>query len=142
MNYIISVILIVISVGSDWTNDLGKAKKSALEENRLILLNFSGSDWCGPCIMLKKKAFAKDEFKSLAEKQLVLMRADFPRLKRNRLSAAEAQKNEALAELYNPSGKFPFTLLLSAEGKVLKSWDGFNGNANDFISSLQNAVNE
>lgn len=142
MNFIISAMLIVISLGSVWTNDLDKAKQKAQEENKLILLNFSGSDWCGPCIMLKKKVFAHDDFKTIANNKLVLVRADFPRLKKNRLAKEEIQKNEELAELYNPSGKFPFTILLTAEGKVLKEWDGFNGDAATFINSLKSEINE
>lgn len=55
----------------------------------------------------------------------MLVRADFPRLSRNRLAARQKAHNEALAEAYNRQGKFPDTVLLDAEGHVLKEWDGY-----------------
>ncbi|MNL16868.1 hypothetical protein D3C87_1379260 [compost metagenome] len=55
----------------------------------------------------------------------MLVRADFPRLKKNRLSVEQTRLNEALAERYNPEGKFPYTVLTDENGKVIRSWDGF-----------------
>ena len=112
---------------SEWSNNIEKAKELAASNNKLILLNFSGSDWCAPCIMLKKQVFASPEFESFAKNRLILLRADFPRLKKHKLPKAELLKNEALAEKYNPEGNFPFTVLLNADGQVLKSWNGYNG---------------
>ena len=105
-------------------NDFEKAKKTAAESHKLILLNFSGSDWCGPCIVFTKQYLNDAEFLKSAESNLVIINADFPRKKKNRLSPELVRRNEALAETYNPDGKFPFTLLLDARGKVLKSWEG------------------
>ncbi|MNR02506.1 hypothetical protein D3C85_1183610 [compost metagenome] len=53
------------------------------------------------------------------------MRADFPRQKKNQLPKEQIKLNESLAELYNKDGKFPYTVLVDENGKVLKSWDGF-----------------
>lgn len=142
MKTLIASMLLLFASTTVWTNDLGRAKLMAQEQNKKILLNFSGSDWCGPCIMLKKKAFSTQEFEALANEKLILMRADFPRLKKNRLPANETQKNEVLAEKYNPQGKFPLTLLLNVNGEVLKEWDGFDGNSKAFLASLASAVNE
>ncbi len=108
-----------------WSGDFEKAKAEATQSNKYILLNFCGSDWCGPCIKLKKDIFESADFQQYAEKHLVLVRADFPRQKKNQLEAAQTAHNEALAEKYNPQGKFPFTLLLDANGKVLKEWEGY-----------------
>jgi thioredoxin-related protein len=117
------------------------ATNAAKEEHKYILLNFSGSDWCAPCIKLKKEVFESEQFSTLAENKLVLVRADFPRSKKNQLSKAQVQHNEALAEKYNPDGKFPYTLLLDEEGKVLKAWDGYAfGTQEKFISELHAAV--
>ena len=55
----------------------------------------------------------------------MLLRADFPRQKKNQLSKEQAAHNETLAEKYNPAGKFPYTVLISADGKMIKSWDGY-----------------
>ncbi len=107
-----------------WQPDFQKAQKQAKENHQLILLNFSGSDWCGPCIRMKKEIFESAFFSSFADSNLVLVNADFPRSKKHQLPKEQQEQNNKLAEKYNPSGKFPFTLLLDEEGKVLKSWDG------------------
>ena len=102
-----------------------QAKAEAAQTHKFILLNFSGSDWCGPCIKLKKDVFESAEFGQFATDHLVLVRADFPRKSKNQLDASQITHNEALAEKYNKQGKFPFTVLLDANGRVLKSWDGY-----------------
>src|SRR6478609_5571387 len=109
---------------SNELTDFKKAKAQAKSENKLILLNFSGSDWCGPCIRLKKDIFERATFVNYADENLVLVNADFPRLKKNMLSKELQKQNEALADTYNSNGAFPLTLLLDAEGKVLKKWEG------------------
>lgn len=60
----------------------------------------------------------------MAGQNLVLLNADFPRRKKNLLPPEQAKKNDALAERYNKEGNFPLTLLLDANGKVLRSWKG------------------
>lgn len=102
-----------------------QAQQQAKDQGRYVLLNFSGSDWCGPCIRLKKEVFASQAFQQLASERLVLLNADFPRLKKNKLAAEQLAANEDLAQRYNPDGQFPYTVLLSADGKVLKTWVGF-----------------
>jgi thioredoxin-related protein len=126
---------------SGWHYDLTEAKEIAKKEHRHILLNFSGSDWCGPCIRLRKEIFEDQSFKSFADSTLVLVNADFPRMKKNRLQAKQQDLNNAMADQYNWQGKFPYTVLLTAEGKVLKDWDGFQGEKADaFISEVQTII--
>lgn len=108
-----------------WLTDFNQAKQDASKSGKLIIINFSGSDWCGPCIRMHKEFFSSDEFATYAEQQLVLVNADFPRSKKNKLSSDQEMKNDQLAEQYNKDGKFPFTILTNADGKVLKEWDGF-----------------
>lgn len=108
-----------------WHYNLGEARQIAQKEHRFILLNFSGSDWCGPCIRMHKEIFGSEPFKNLADTRLVLVNADFPRLKKNQLSSLQQNINNELADKYNIKGKFPYTLLLDADGKILKDWDGF-----------------
>jgi thioredoxin-related protein len=109
----------------EWTTDFAKARIEASTKNKYILLNFSGSDWCGPCMKLKKEVLDSQDFLKFAETKLVLVRADFPRSKKNRLSPELTKHNEALAEKYNNEGKFPLTVLIDSEGNVVKSWDGY-----------------
>jgi thioredoxin-related protein len=90
-----------------------------------MLVNFSGSDWCAPCMRLRKEIFETDSFTNFAGANLVLVNADFPRSSKNKLSKEQVKLNEALADKYNPNGTFPFTILMTAEGKILKEWEGF-----------------
>ena len=131
----------VILMSSGWLNDFDQAKAIAKQESKPILLNFSGSDWCGPCIKMKKQVFETDQFREFADNHLVLLKADFPRLKKNQLDKKQKEHNEKLAELYNPEGKFPLTLLLSQEGKVLKTWDGYtNMSVSQFVDAISEHV--
>jgi len=124
-----------------WLTDFTEAKKQAKEKHQPILLNFSGSDWCVPCIRMKKQYFSSESFQAYAGNNLVLLNADFPRRTRNKLSDQQQKQNDALAEQYNPSGKFPYTLLLDAEGKVLKTWEGCPDNAPaEFVQDIQSAA--
>jgi hypothetical protein len=80
-------------------------------------------------------------FGAYATEKLVLVRADFPRLKKNQLDKVQTAHNEALAEKYNQKGAFPLTLLLNAKGQVLKEWDGFKGQTPaNFIDELNQAA--
>ena len=127
--------------GPSWSVDFEAAKKIAHEKNQLILLTFSGSDWCGPCIRLHKEVFDSEAFIALANDQLALVNADFPRLKKNQLPINLKRQNEKLADLYNAEGNFPSTVLLSAEGKVIGIWDGYpKQGATSFIEDLNSVI--
>lgn len=136
-----NVILLLCSIAlvsfTDWENDFEKAKEKAREKHELILLNFSGSDWCGPCIRMKKEVFADASFSKMADANLVLFNADFPRNKKNKLSTTQIKQNEGLAEMYNPEGKFPFTVLIKPDGKIVRSWDGLPGDAIQFTKEIK-----
>ena len=109
----------------NWHNNLQDAKQIAKKEHKHILLNFSGSDWCGPCIRLHKEMFGSEQFQKFAESNLVLVNADFPRSKKNQLPSTQQKINDAVADQYNSKGSFPLTVLLNEDGKVLKEWEGF-----------------
>jgi len=108
-----------------WLANINEAEKQATASHRPILVNFSGTDWCGPCIRLRKEILESTAFETYAAGHLVLLRADFPRQKKNQLPAQQVKLNEALADRYNPDGIFPYTLLIDENGKVLKAWDGY-----------------
>ncbi len=124
-----------------WETDFSAAKQKAQQEHKLILLNFSGSDWCGPCIRMHKEMFENSLFKTYADSNLVLVNADFPRLKKNQLSKEQQKKNDKLADKYNSQGSFPLTLLLDADGKVIRTWEGYPDlTPEQFTSQLKAAV--
>jgi thioredoxin-related protein len=123
--------------GNIWENDFNVAQQKAVASKKYILLNFSGSDWCGPCIRMHKEIFEADDFNEYASANLVLVKADFPRLKKNQLPAEQLKKNNDLALKYNPDGVFPLTLLLDEQGKIIKKWDGFpQANAQEFTAQI------
>jgi thioredoxin-related protein len=127
--------------GPVWEHDLSTAKAQAAKEHKYILLNFSGSDWCIPCIRLHNEIFESGYFAQFAADNLVLVNADFPRKNKNQLSKEQQKLNEALADKYNPKGSFPYTLLLDSEGNKVKVWDGFykDGVAN-FVAEIKEAT--
>jgi thioredoxin-related protein len=137
-----SLLLILFSSlllsSNGWLTNFNDATTTAATEHRLILLNFSGSDWCGPCILLKTEIFQSADFIHFADANLVLVNADFPRNKKNKLSVEQTKANNELADKYNPEGKFPFTLLLNSNGKILKEWDGYpNEKPADFVAAIK-----
>jgi thioredoxin-related protein len=124
-----------------WLTNFDDAQKIAVAKHRLILLNFSGSDWCGPCMRLKKEIFNSPEFCAFADTSLVLVNADFPRSSKNQLPADQVARNEALAAKYNAEGDFPLTVLLTADGKVLYTWEGLpSDGTTHFIQQIKQQV--
>lgn len=103
----------------EWQTDFDKAKDLAAQKNLDIVLVFQGSDWCAPCIKLENEIWSSDEFISLAKDHFVMLKADFPRKRRNALPPEQQKKNQQLAEKYNQSGYFPFVVVLDKNGKVL-----------------------
>lgn len=137
--YLLILLAFVAMSFNVWQPDFEKAKEIAKEKHELILLNFSGSDWCGPCIRMKKEILDNEAFTQMADNSLVLVNADFPRSKKNQLDKNIQKQNEALADKYNAEGKFPLTLLLDADGNVLKTWDGLpNETAAEFTAQIKN----
>lgn len=139
----LTILLFTAFISSvNWLGDFKQAEIEAAKSHRLILINFSGSDWCGPCIRLRKEILESVAFENYASESLVLVRADFPRQKKNQLAKDQVKKNETLADQYNPEGKFPFTVLVDEHGKVLKRWDGFpNVSSEKFVDEIKPIAN-
>lgn len=138
MKAIIALIALpfLLNGSAAWLTDLDQAKAVSKEKHELILLNFSGSDWCSGCIRMHKEIFEAADFQQYAADHLVLVNADFPRSKKNSLSPEQEKKNDVLADRYNPKGYFPYTVLLDSDGNVLKSWNGY------YEHGTQNFLNE
>lgn len=94
-----------------WTTDLEKAFVKAKAEKKSVLVEFTGSDWCPPCIAMRKNVFSKSEFVEAASKKFVLVELDFPNG-----DAAVKEKNQPYAEKYKIEG-FPTIILFTPEGK-------------------------
>jgi len=115
----LTVLTICTMTAQEWQTDFAKAKEIASTENKPIVLVFQGSDWCAPCIKLDREVWSTKVFKKYAAGHYVMLRADFPRKKKNALTEEQTVANAALAEKYNKQGYFPFVVVLDADGKVL-----------------------
>ena len=102
----------------EWRTDWDTAKVEAEQANKKLILVFSGSDWCIPCIKLEKEIWENSSFIQYAEQHYVLFRADFPKRKKNKLPETIQQLNDRLASEYNPKGYFPLVVVLDTQEKV------------------------
>jgi protein disulfide-isomerase len=120
----------------EWMTDLPKALAKAKAEDKHVLLNFTGSDWCGWCIRLHKEVFSKPEFAEYANKNLVLVEVDFPNRKKQ--SAELKKANNALQEKYGIEG-YPTIVILNKEGKLTGKTGYVPGGPKPFIASVEKA---
>ncbi|WP_299440147.1 thioredoxin family protein [uncultured Aquimarina sp.] len=107
------------ALSQDWNTDIEVAKSKATKQQQNIVLVFQGSDWCAPCIKLDKEIWSTETFKAYAKDHFVMLQADFPRRKKNRLPKEQQNHNNRLAEAYNKNGHFPLVVVLDKNGEVL-----------------------
>ncbi|MEM9235571.1 MAG: thioredoxin family protein [Verrucomicrobiota bacterium] len=100
----------IAEVPKGWSTDLDQAFKDAKKKDKAVLVEFTGSDWCPPCIMMRKKVFSKEEFVSKASEDFILVELDFPNG-----DADVRKKNEPYAKKYNIEG-FPTIVLFDSDG--------------------------
>jgi len=117
-----------------WMTNHAKALEKAKAEKKIVLMDFTGSDWCGWCIRLDKEIFSQKEFKDYAAKNLVLLKLDFPRKKA--LSAELQKQNEQLNDKYKVEG-FPTVIVLDSEGKQVGQLGYMEGGPSAFIAALK-----
>ncbi len=122
--------------GPVWLTDLAQAQVQAQATDRLVLVNFTGSDFCSSCIRLHKEVFPAKAFTDYAQKRLVLMVADFP-IKAKQSPALKAA-NAALAKRFKVDG-YPTLLLLTSDGKNLGEVevDLVEPNAKDLVTAIE-----
>ena len=108
-----------LTYAQNWVLDFDKALIIAKDSNKIIILVFSGSDWCAPCMKLEKEVWQTDTFQKYANDHYVMVRADFPRKKANKLSKEQENKNAHLAEMYNPNGYFPSVVIIDKNKNIL-----------------------
>jgi thioredoxin-related protein len=123
-----------VSAKPGWLTDYDRAQKEAQTKHKLLLMDFTGSDWCGWCIMLDKEVFSKPEFKEYASKNLVLLELDFPRAKR--MPPETAKQNEQLLQKYGIQG-FPTVVVFDSSGKPLGALGYQQGGPQAFIAQLE-----
>jgi len=120
---IVALVIMVVNVNTtfaqEWLTEINLAKEIAAKESKPIILVFQGSDWCAACIKLDREIWSTDTFKKYAKENYVMLKADFPKRKKNALSETQTKANALLAEKYNKQGFFPFVVVLDSNGKVL-----------------------
>lgn len=133
---IIALTITQLALSQDWQTDFEEAKKMATEQDKNIVIVFSGSDWCAPCIKLDKNIWQSETFKEEAKKEWVLVKANFPRKKANELSKEQTDHNRKLAEKYNVEGSFPLVVVLDKSGKVLGKMGFKNVSPEEYIKMI------
>lgn len=126
---------LALAGGEGWLTDWEAAKAKSKAENKPILINLTGSDWCGWCIKIEKEVFSQKAFKDFAAANLILMEADFPKKKEQ---PAELKKQNAALEKQYLAGGFPTVYLLDSEGKKLSEDIGeLKGGTDAYIAKLK-----
>lgn len=116
--------------------DYSSAVKKAKAEQKLVLVDFTGSDWCSPCMILRRNVLDNADFRAFAEKKFVLMEADIPR--RLSFDANLRRQNEALAKQYGVAS-FPTILVLTPAGEVVGGFQEGDKTVKDAIAQLESA---
>lgn len=124
----------VFAADNGWQTNLEAAKKIAEKDNKVILMDFSGSDWCGWCIKLDKEVFSQAAFKDYAKDNLILVMVDFP--KKKQLDAATKAANKALMEKYGVKG-FPTVVLVDSKGTVIAQTGYRSGGAAAYVEHIK-----
>lgn len=120
-----------------WTEDYPAAAKQASEEGKYMLLNFTGSDWCGWCIKLDKEVFTQEVYENFAGENLVSVKLDFPR--RKQLSPGVVAQNDELQNKFGVRG-FPTIIILSPEGELVEQTGYRRGGPEAYVEHLQEII--
>ena len=117
-----------------WNDDYEKALAQAKADKKMVLMDFTGSDWCGACMQLDKEVFSKNEFKDYAKENLVLLEVDFPMSKQQTKQLKE--QNEKLQSQFAIKG-YPTIIVLNSEGKKVGEMLGYmEGGPTAFLAEL------
>jgi protein disulfide-isomerase len=130
------------TAAAEWPTDYAKALQTAKAQNKRVLLDFTGSDWCGPCIQLNKTVFSTKEFRDYAAKNLVFVEVDYPKGKKQ--SAELTAQNQKLEKQYSIDEKgYPTLILLDPAGRVIREMNGYSGETTqDLISWVEGKGSE
>ena len=123
--------------GEIWLTDYETALQKAKEENRYVLVDFTGSDWCGWCIRLNREVFSTEEFQDFAKEQLVCVKIDFPRKKK--LSREVAERNDQLQRKFGVRG-YPTVFVLGPDGIPLARTGYLKGGGQGYVNHLKSFI--
>jgi protein disulfide-isomerase len=134
---ILTAVSTAVAQTRTWSQDFDKALATAKKTNRVVLVDFSGTDWCPWCIKLDKEVFSQKTFRNYAKKNLVTVLIDFPRKKKQ---AKEIKlRNEKLAKQYEVDG-FPTVILINAKGETIAATGYQEGGAKAYVAHLQELI--
>ena len=122
-----------------WDTDFDNAKTQATASNKYMLLNFTGSDWCGWCKKLDKEVFSREEFKTYAKENLVCVELDFPAKKQ--IDGKLRGQNRTLAKLFKVRG-YPTVLILSPKGELVRKTGYQKGGPENYVEHLKGIIEE
>ena len=133
-SFAFALALPVLAEGVEWFTSLQTALEKAQAEDKIVLLDFTGSDWCVWCQRLKGEIFDTPEFATFAKANLVMVEVDFPN--RNQLSAEQQAANDSLAQKFGIRG-YPTLILLDRWGKQVGKGGYVRGGPKPFIDLLE-----
>jgi thioredoxin-related protein len=137
--FIATLLLLTLTLGlraesGEWLTDFSAAKKKAKDENKPILMLFTGSDWCPWCIKWEKESFSQTEFKEYAQKNLVLLMVDFPNKKP--LPKAQQRANDALQDKFKIE-EYPTVVMLDSNAKKLGKFNYTEGGPKALLGKIE-----
>ncbi len=106
-------------LAQNWETNIDTALTKATNEDKHIILVFSGMDWCVPCVKMERNIWQKPEFQTYANENLIMLKADFPKKRKGEQNTSQIEHNEKLKDLYNTKGLFPYIVLMNKEGESI-----------------------
>ncbi|MCK5676428.1 MAG: thioredoxin family protein [Verrucomicrobia bacterium] len=140
--WLIMLVVATVAAGAfaseGWETDFEKASAKAKAEGKHLLIDFSGSDWCGWCVKLDKEVFSQPAFKEYAKENLVLVLADFPRDKSKQSKELKTQ-NDKLAKKFGLRG-FPTVYILDPSGKTIDKTGYQAGGPGAYVEYIKKVI--
>jgi len=122
------------STNLTWSSNLEQAIELAKKENKAVLVNFTGSDWCKWCFKLRDEVFNQNDFKNYADENLVLVMIDFPR---NKTQSNETKMyNQSIAQQFGIQG-FPTIIIFNNEGVPVAKTGYQAGGALNYVNHIK-----
>lgn len=130
--------IVAPAFAAEWMTDLDAARAKAAAEHKDVLVDFTGSDWCGWCIKLRKEVFDTPAFDAYAKDKFVLVEIDLPRTP-GKISPEQMGKNQKLCEQYGVEG-FPTIIVMNPQGAILGGFVGGKPNMEETAKALDAAL--